>query len=323
MLNFDSRSALAWIKAGEGGQDPISNQDIASRLRLRGDRVDQSTLSRFATEGWVQGRDIAGLASMFLNELFSTTSGIALEAQHVERRLRLTIGMVEFQHIDQILEAANDNIADLRRRRAQQRPVRDIDDAAERNLDLAAIQSLEGHVARYRDDYESASTQFSKAAQFAAAPDLAASDGAQIIRVRAEANAFDSAWRADSASGPAHPYGGRTGAALDRFTSPQSVQLALKIAARLGDPRILFNLAEALLLRGLAAPSHVAAPHSCRSLISQSGKVLLTAWDIDPSPDRAASVATWGLPGFGYPHADPRWSPALDVAIRLAATQPE
>ena len=101
------------------------------------------------------------------------------------------------------------------------------------------------------------------------------------------------------------------------------MRLALKIAGRLRDPRILFNLAEALLLRGHAAPSRVAAPHSRRSLIWRSGEVLLTAWRIDPSPDRAASVATWGLPGFGYPHADPRWRPALDVAIRLAATQPE
>jgi hypothetical protein len=326
--HLDTVSAFSAVAGKDRGW--LSQAGLAIALAQRGHPVDRSTVSRFASSGWAKGQDLAGLTEFYIESVFATTSWIAVRAGMGERILRMTSAHHR-ELLSDALEAAAETAKDLRKHQAELRSPKDDQERAERILDEAAVLSLEGQIARHREDFPRAHERFMKAAtHIAEEAKLSGSDGPRILLVRSQSNAYDAGYRADRKalsqalgedenSVRVNPYRGLTGAALKPMMCREILDLTISTATLLRDPRPLFNVSEGFLNRGHYAPEAAPPQQTKAMLFKHGGRALYTAWRIDPSPTPAPSVATYELPLFGAPYKDPFWEPVLEVAKELEA----
>lgn len=216
--------------------------------------IPRATAGRILRREVGSPRDVSGLTSNVIRELFQTDSGIALELQLIERDLRMARegdldGKISFG----LLLRATDSVQMI-----AERPILRKDDldtlafASSRAL-IALYNSENRHlesarIAQLNEAYDQIARHFALISRIFAMEDTT-SDVEKLLGLRMLLNAFFAAWGLDDLERNSGSYP-RAKAAARLIASPDVIQRARNIARKIGDPRLSYQMSEAAALIG-------------------------------------------------------------------------
>jgi hypothetical protein len=199
---------------------------------------------------------ILGLAPISIEYVFHTNSGIAKEGQIQEFRLscaaNASVNALAFA-LDEAVQA----VAILKRRQRRERDPSDLNEEVERALDTGAIASLDAQIRMYRKQYPEAFSYFLQAFKISnsLAESAIAEHAEQILSVRSGLNAFAAAYEADEIDDANLSSPQRLRTILPMISRRRFTQRVSDVTCTLKDPRLAYNLAEALGFAGRSIES--------------------------------------------------------------------
>jgi hypothetical protein len=235
----------------------LQTKEIVLGLCREGWKTNEATISRMRTGSDVN-IDVAGIPFYAIQQLFSTTSGVAVLAQTgIWLNRRALFEEKTGEDLDDILDDIEERIKKAKLRYAQLKTPTDEDVRAEHALDLASIEEAEGQLAATRNQHLAALGHFIQAYRYLLPVARAPGCNVSVIIAlgRTLGAALNEAYDCDEADGRPVRQGSvaldwHLWQVLQYYKAPSPLPLLIEAVRRTGDDRMAANHVDGFQLAG-------------------------------------------------------------------------